>query len=127
MTGDQRREIEALFERAESILNTIRNRVEGTLGPKSFAVLIVPSIYEYQEYLTEKDDAIRAHHRFVVSLKRLHIPFIDVRDAITAADFWEHDGHWRPSGHAKIARLIATSIRSRYIEFGHSPWNATTK
>jgi len=37
---------------------------------------------------------------------------IDGRPALTPADFWERDGHWRPSGHRKFGALVAKYLAS---------------
>jgi hypothetical protein len=110
LTPNQRREIEALFVLAEHVLDAIRKRVDAALGPGRFAVLVAPSIYEFDEFLGSKDDSKKVHVAVTASLKRLHIRTIDGLPVIKANDFWPKDGHWRPSAHAKIARLVARGL-----------------
>ena len=43
----------------------------------------------------------------LAQLKELSIPAIDAREVIRPEDFWQQDGHWRPSGHAKVGRMVA--------------------
>lgn len=44
--------------------------------------------------------------RMLASLTRLGIPAVDGRSVIGVKDFWENNGHWQPSGHAKIGELL---------------------
>jgi hypothetical protein len=112
LTPGQRREIKALFALTEHVLDAIRKRVDVALGPGRFAVLVAPSIYEFDEYLSAKDDSKKVHAEVIALLQRLNIRTIDGRLVIKANDFWPKDGHWRPSAHTKIARLVARGLHA---------------
>jgi len=106
----QRADVAAVYRINELLLDAIRQRVDQEIGPNRFAVALAPTQFEYQPATRDFDpDAV--HAGMLASLRRLDIPVIDGRATITPADFWERDGHWRPSGHAKFGELIA-----KYLE-----------
>lgn len=68
------------------------------------AVVVAPTKCEFGAcFPGETARNMNAHNRLIQTLQELDIPAIDKTDAIDLADFWKTDGHWRPSGHAKIA------------------------
>ena len=110
LTADERVQVNRLFERTERILAAIRDRVDAALGAGRFAVLVAPSIYEYPEYSGPSDDFDHVHAAVIASLQRLLIPFFDGRSVIEPDDFWQVDGHWRPTAHIKTGELLAQSL-----------------
>jgi lysophospholipase L1-like esterase len=101
--------VASLYKINELLLDAIRKRVDQEIGPNRFAVALAPTLFEYRPPAADFDpnavpDAV------MESLRRLDIPYIDGRPALTPADFWERDGHWRPSGHRKFGELIAKHL-----------------
>ena len=92
------------------LLADIRDKVQAALGPGRFAILLVPG---QESYGMEGSKAPRGSNPATVAegvlaqLKELSIPAIDAREVIRPEDFWQQDGHWRPSGHAKVGRMVA--------------------
>lgn len=68
------------------------------------AVVVAPTKCEYGAcFPGEKAHNMNARDRLIKTVKELDIPAIDKTDAIDISDFWTTDGHWRPSGHSKLA------------------------
>jgi len=106
LNPDQRAAVATLYKINELLLDAIRKRIDREIGPHRFAVALAPTLFEYRPAAADFDpnavpDGVRE------SLRRLDIPVIDGTAALTPADFWERDGHWRPSGHRKFGELIA--------------------
>jgi hypothetical protein len=101
----------SLYRINELLLEAIRKRVDREIGPGRFAVALAPTQAEYLP-ATPLFDPNAVPDGVLASLRRLGIPAIDGRQAITPADFWERDGHWRPSGHRKFGELIAQYLAS---------------
>ncbi len=40
--------------------------------------------------------------------RQLAIPLLDTSATLTITDFWDMDGHWRPSGHEKVGKVLAS-------------------
>jgi lysophospholipase L1-like esterase len=111
LTPPERDTVAALYRINELLLDAIRQRVEREIGPNRFAVALAPTLFEYRPATADFDpDAVPAG--VLASLNRLGIPAIYGRPALTPADFWERDGHWRPSGHRKFGELIAKYLAS---------------
>ena len=110
LNAEERKEVNRLFAMTERILAAIRDRVGAALGPGRFAVLVAPSIYEYAEYSAPSDDFNGIRTAVIASLQRLQVPFLDGRSVIGPDDFWQVDGHWRPTAHTKIGKLVAQSL-----------------
>lgn len=53
---------------------------------------------------------VRARNALIGELDRAGIAWLDLLDVIEPADFWQSDGHWRPSGHQKAARHLAARL-----------------
>ena len=79
------------------LLDGMRQRVDREIGPNRFAVALAPTKAEYLP-AAPLFDPNAVPNGVLASLQRLGIPAIDGRLAITPADFWEWDGHWKPSG-----------------------------
>src|ERR1043166_1625416 len=106
LAPEEREAVASLYKINELLLDAIRKRVDRELGPNRFAVALAPTKFEYLP-ATRDFDPNAVPNGVLASLRRLDIPTIDGRSALTAADFWERDGHWRPSGHRKFGELIA--------------------
>jgi lysophospholipase L1-like esterase len=106
LTPGQRAAVASLYRINDLLLDAIRKRVDREIGPNRFAVALAPTLSEYRPAAADFDpDAVP--NGMLESLRRLDIPAIDGRPALTSTDFWERDGHWRPSGHRKFGELIA--------------------
>jgi lysophospholipase L1-like esterase len=106
LSAADRGAVASLYKINELLLDAIRKRVDREIGPNRFAVALAPTLFEYRPAAADFDP--NAVPKGVIeSLRRLGIPTIDGRPALTPADFWERDGHWRPSGHRKFGELIA--------------------
>lgn len=103
--------VASLYKINELLLDAIRQRVDREIGPNRLAVALAPTQAEYLP-ATPLFDPNAVPDGVLASLHRLGIPAIDGRPAITPADFWERDGHWRPSGHRKFGELIAQYLAS---------------
>jgi lysophospholipase L1-like esterase len=75
-------------------------------------VLAVPSACEMGRCfdIGKRTDASRKALREAVGA--LPVTFIDPTEALTEADFWVKDGHWRLSGHNKIADALEPGVRA---------------
>jgi lysophospholipase L1-like esterase len=108
LTPQERRQAESMFEIDAMLLNDINKKVEASLGPGRFSVLLAPTKYEYNMIPNSRPgaDPEAVADRVLADLKLSGIPAIDGRDVITPDDFWRNDGHWRPEGHEKIGELV---------------------
>jgi lysophospholipase L1-like esterase len=111
LTPTQRQTVATLFKINELLLDAIRKRIDQAIGPNRFAVVLAPS---KSEYLPPAPwwNPNGAGDGVLDSLRRLGIPAIDGRPALTPADFWDEDAHWRPSGNRKIGELIEKYLAS---------------
>jgi hypothetical protein len=121
LTAEQREKVAMVYKVNELLLADIRKRVAARLGPDRFVILLAPTKFEYGLDPRLSPDA---NHNAVAdalleTLARQQIPAIDGRKAITAADFWKGDGHWRPSGHEKIGKLLAGYLEA--VMAGQTP------
>jgi hypothetical protein len=105
----------ALAERAirinEALLARIRDAVRG--AGATLVLLPVPTKCEYAEACRQGGEVrVReaAHRALAETAVRLGVPFVPTLDAVDLSDFWEKDGHWRPSGHARIAERLGTFL-----------------
>jgi hypothetical protein len=115
---DQQR-VAAAFRLNEMLLAAIKKKIDETLGPDRFAVLLVPTKLEMGQYLSYPgSDRDAVAKGVLASLKRLDIAAIDGRQVIVKEDFWKVDGHWRPSGHKKIGELLAPFLSKARAEKG---------
>jgi hypothetical protein len=108
LTSEEREMAAFVYQANDVILESMRNKIQAALGPDRFAVLLAPTVYEYGRHLERWPNADRnaVANRMQASLARLKITMIDGRDVIESEDFWSEDGHWKPSGHEKIAALL---------------------
>ena len=85
----------------------ILSKIKDILVEKNikFSVVVAPTKCEYGGCYIPYDYKNNNHARNLLlnNLKDLKIDYIDSTDSLTLKDFWEKDGHWRPSGHNKIA------------------------
>ena len=112
LTPEQRQKVAYMHRVNELLIEAMRKKVETAIGPDRFAVLLVPTKYEYgmENLVPRNGDPAIVVERIRASLSRLGIPSIDARPALTPAEFWKVDAHWRPAGHKKIGELL-----SRYL------------
>jgi hypothetical protein len=101
----------SLYKINELLLDAIRQRIDQEMGPHHFAVALAPTKADYLPPAPGFDPNL-VPNGVLASLRRLDIPAIDGRPAIAPADFWEIDGHWKPSGHRKFGELIAQYLAS---------------
>lgn len=115
LTKEQLETVKFMYRLDDAILASMREQIEASIGPGRFAVLLAPTKYEYGEDLEAWPDADPAAvaNGMAASLVKLEIAALDGRDVIAPADFWNRDGHWRASGHAKIARQLGTFLSAR--------------
>jgi len=90
----------------EKLIVKIKNKVEHE--GVDFLVLLAPTKYEIGLLPANHKDEVR--NTISTILERNQINFIDPSDNFTEKDFWVIDGHWRPSGHHKIAEAINVKI-----------------
>jgi len=113
----ERDRVRDVFRLNELILQAMKRRVDAEIGPHRFAVLLVPTRWDYPGGVpragAEHDTVAR---EVLAGLTRLGIPAIDGRTAITEDDFWKHDMHWRPSGHQKVGELLADFLTQAAAE-----------
>lgn len=120
LTPAERQTADAMFNIDAMLLRDINKKVEAALGPGRFAVLLAPTKYEYGMIPNQRPGADRnaVADRVLGDLKADGIPAIDGREAIAPEDFWEVDGHWRPSGHTKIGALVVKYLAGATPEPG---------
>lgn len=87
----------------KKILAKIRDRLK-TKNIK-LSIIVTPTKCEYGSCFRPFDykKNNNARNLLIEDLKELKINYIDNTDSLNLVDFWEDDGHWRPSGHIKIA------------------------
>lgn len=107
---DRKRAAEA-FKLNELILAAMKQKIESRLGKDRFAVLLVPTKWDYPGNLPRKDGVHDTVAKEVLaSLSRLGIPAIDGREVVTQDDFWKRDMHWHPSGHNKAGHQLGAFL-----------------
>ena len=97
----------------EALLARIRDAVD-TAGA-TLVLLPVPTKCEYARSCRgEGEIRVRdgAHRVLAETAARLGIRFVPTVDALDRSDFWAKDGHWRPSGHARIAERLGDYLAS---------------
>ena len=110
LTTDERAARDNAWKVNRLLLAAIRDKVRAALGPDRLAVMLVPG---KESFGMEGSKAPKGSNPATVAegvlaqLKELSIPAIDAREVIRPEDFWQDDGHWRPSGHAKVGRMLA--------------------
>jgi hypothetical protein len=86
----------------EKLLAQIREKA--VKSSVKLAVVVAPTKCEYGAcFAGEEARNMRARDRLLQTLRELDIQVIDKTEVMGISDFWKTDGHWRPSGHAKIA------------------------
>jgi len=104
-------DVRSIYKLNELLLAAIKGKIEAASGPGRFAVLLAPTKYELGRYLHRPgSDPNYVGDQVRASLQRLGIPVVDGTTAIAESDYWKADGHWRPSGHAKIGELLAAFL-----------------
>lgn len=89
-----------------------------TLAKKYNAtMLLIPSRYLW--FGEFRDDISHAHDELVAGLRAENVDLLDLRPLFEAAGqplkfHFEHDGHWRPEGHAVAAEALADHLKARY-------------
>ena len=64
----------------------------------------------FREPPHERGGALKALRQ---ALQRTQVPLVDAVAEFDLSDYWLRDAHWRPSGHAKLARALAETINQR--------------
>jgi len=102
-------EARALATRAVAVNAAILGAIADRLRREgvAFAVVLAPTKCEYGAcFPGEPAPNPRARDHLLATLGRLGIDAIDPTGEMTLADFWAVDGHWRPSGHDKVAARV---------------------
>lgn len=108
---DERKRVTDVYKLNELILASMKQKIESQLGKDRFAVLLVPTKWDYPGRLPRPDAVHDTMAKEVLaSLSRLGIPAIDSRAALTQDDFWKRDMHWHPSGHKKVGLLLGEHL-----------------
>jgi hypothetical protein len=108
--ADRKRVADA-FKLNELIMASMKQKIDAAIGPNRFAVLLVPTKWDYPGNLPRPDgvpDTVATN--VLASLSRLGIPAIDGRKVLTQDDFWKRDMHWNPSGHKKIGDQLGAFL-----------------
>jgi lysophospholipase L1-like esterase len=81
-----------------------------------FAVVTAPTKCEYGHCFPDitKSPNLRAVNLLKRGADREGIHVIDSVGSITIDDFWSIDGHWRPTGHSKMADAIAQWMQNAW-------------
>lgn len=95
----------AVVDQAVLINRLIFRDIKRKLDEHSVPLLLIaaPSKLEFPVGRTPDRTVGRLLNQMAADLK---IVFIDPIDDFSLDDFWEYDGHWRPAGHLKMARVI---------------------
>lgn len=89
----------------------------------SFVVLLAPTKCEYGGCFNGNTTPnFRARDAIVSSLRGSDVAILDPTGLLSMEDFWVADGHWRPSGHIKIANTLVQYLlgKSGDTYFSHS-------
>jgi hypothetical protein len=83
---------------------------------QSFSVVVVPTPGETLQhtYFDRMQECIR-------ELERRQIPVVEVRDALTVSDYFEHHEHLNPSGAHKVAQAILATVEEPALTQVGSP------
>ncbi|MBX3454271.1 SGNH/GDSL hydrolase family protein [Ferrovibrio sp.] len=77
----------------------------------SLLVMTVPTKCEFDDCVRGGSERnTRARDALIGALDRAGIPWLDLLDIIEPTDFWQSDGHWRPSGHRKAAERLTAHL-----------------
>jgi hypothetical protein len=107
---DRKRVAEA-YKLNELILAEMKRKIEGNIGRDRFAVLLVPTKWDFPGNLPFSEGVHDAVAKEVLaSLARLRIPAIDGREVLTQGNFWKRDEHWNASGHKKIGEQLGNFL-----------------
>jgi hypothetical protein len=108
LAPNERKEVVEAYKLNELILAAMKRRIDAAIGPDRFAVLLVPTKWDFPGYVLPRKQGVNdtVATQVLASLTRLGIPAIDGRAVLTPDDFWARDMHWRPSGHRKIGKQV---------------------
>ena len=107
LAPDDRKRVADTYRLNELILASMKRKIDATIGPDRFAVMLVPTKWDFPNQLPRADGVHDTVAKGVLaSLSRLGIPAIDGRNAVAMGDYWARDMHWRPSGHKKIGNQL---------------------
>lgn len=89
------------------------------------AVVLVPTKCEYgrckqsssQDSIVSRN--LKSRDRLLGSLKALNIAAIDPTLDIELTDFWINDGHWKQSGHRKVAGFVVAWLERTFGDRSH--------
>jgi hypothetical protein len=107
LSPPDRKQVVDAYKLNELILAAMKRKIEAAIGPDRFAVLLVPTKWDFSGNAPRPDAVHDTVAKGVLaSLSRLGIPAIDGRAVVTEDDFWKRDMHWRSNGHSKIGNQL---------------------
>jgi hypothetical protein len=65
----------------------------------------------YYEGASERERADRQFEQIHKIISTRSFDVVDLREILSAADYYQYDGHWTPAGHGKAAVALADFIR----------------
>jgi hypothetical protein len=94
------------------------------IDPGNMAFVYIPSrkYYEDASYQQEADEQFEQIRKVIVSNS---VAVVDLREILSAADYYEYDGHWTPAGHRKAAAALVDFLKRTERISGMMPMHRT--
>jgi lysophospholipase L1-like esterase len=114
LNASERRLADRAIRINDLLMARIRDAVRG--AGATLVLLPAPTKCDYSESCRRGGKlGVRdaAHEVLSETAEHLGVLFVPTLDALDLSHFWERDGHWRPSGHARIAERLGDFLAGK--------------